>query len=97
MNIPKTMKTYCPKCKKHTAHNVGKIKFQKSPTKKGAMSWGQVKQEKKIKGYTSKLGGKKTVEKQTKKSVLVIECPVCKKKQQRSYANLKKAIEFKRE
>ena len=97
MNIPKTMNKYCPKCRKHTEQTIAKIKFSKSPTKKGAMSYGQKKQERKMKGYTSKLAGKKSVEKQVKDNVLIYECKECKKKQQRPYATLKKAKEFKKE
>lgn len=97
MQIPKKMKTYCPKCKKHTEHIVKKITMKKSPAKARKDSFGQKKHLNKTRGYTSKVGAKKTPVKQTKKSVATLECSVCKKKQQRPIANLKKVVEIKRE
>ena len=90
MQIPKKMKTYCPKCKKHTEHTVKKISMKKSPAKARKTSWGQKKHLEKTKGYTSKVGAKKSPVKQTHKSVAMLECATCKKKQQKAIANLKK-------
>lgn len=97
MNIPKTINTYCPKCKKHTPNTVKKISMKKSPAKARKTSFGQAKHLRKTKGYTSKVGAKKTPVKQTHKSVAMLECTVCKKKQQRPIANLKKMVEIKKE
>ncbi|MFH0986429.1 MAG: 50S ribosomal protein L44e [Candidatus Micrarchaeota archaeon] len=97
MNVPKKINTYCPKCRKHTEHTVKKIKMQKSPAKARALSVGQRRHERKARGYTSKVGAKANVVKQTKKSVLMLECGVCKKKQQRPIANLRKPVEIKKD
>lgn len=97
MKIPKKIRTHCPYCRKHQIHEVKKIKFQKSPAKARAMSWGQKKHIRKTKGYTSKVGGKKSPVKQRHKSVLLLECNVCKKKQQRVFGDSKKSAEFKKE
>ena len=97
MKIPKKIKTICTKCRKHTEHTVKKITFRKSPAKARKVAWGQKKHLEKTKGYTSQLAGKKKVVKQRHKSVAMLECGVCKKKRQKPIADLKKAVEIKRE
>ncbi len=96
MKVPKEIKTYCPKCRKHTVHKVTKVKMQKSPAKKRTLSAGQQRHLKKAKGYTSKVGAKANPVKQTHKSVLLLQCTECNKIQQRSLVDLKKAVEIKK-
>jgi len=98
MNIPKKINTYCPTCKKHTEHKVSKIGFKKNPAKPRKMSWGQRSFDRKIKGYTSSVGEKALVIKQSKRNTLLLECPVCKKKHEKTYGSrTKKKAEFKKE
>jgi len=97
VKIPKKIRTYCPYCRKHQIHDVKKIKFQKSPAKARAMALGQRRHLKRTRGYVSKIGGKKSPIKQRHKSVLLLECTVCKKKQQRSFGDSKKSAEFKKD
>jgi len=97
MQVPKKIKTHCTKCRKHTEHTVKKVVFKKSPAKARKTAKGQKRHLEKTKGYTSQLAGKKKVVKQRHKSVLMLECSVCKKKRQMPIADLKKAVEIKRE
>jgi large subunit ribosomal protein L44e len=74
MKYPKEISTYCPKCKKHTAHAVSIYKAGKPRT----MAWGSRRQERRKHGY----GGQKFPElkrtaKTTKKSTLRLKCRVC--------------------
>ena len=82
MKMPKEVQKYCPKCKKKTKHKVIVVK----PTKKrGALSKGARRFDKKIKGCggfprpkpenSSKWGVKIT-----KKVDIRYECTVCKRK-----------------
>lgn len=77
MNLPKTLKSYCKKCKKHTEHKLKAFKTRKPR----ALSIGTRKNEEKHKsGYGGKAKLIKPVKKQNKKPVYVTECVVCKVK-----------------
>ncbi|MEM3411923.1 MAG: 50S ribosomal protein L44e [archaeon] len=95
MKVPSKISTYCPKCMKHTEHSV-KVIFKKSPAKARTLAWGSRKQNRKIAGYTSQLAGKAWVVKQSKRSVLMLQCPECKKKHEISFDRMKKAIDIKK-
>ncbi len=77
MNIPKSIQTYCRKCKKHTAHKLKQFK----PAAPRAMSIGTRRMQRKHKsGYGGKTKHPATVKKQTKKPTFVAECAVCRQK-----------------
>jgi large subunit ribosomal protein L44e len=74
MNIPKTITTYCPKCKKHAEHSVSLYKAGKQR----ALSWGGRRMGRRQHGY----GGQKYPElkrtaKTTKKMTAKLECKTC--------------------
>jgi large subunit ribosomal protein L44e len=77
MDIPKEMKKYCKKCKKHVKH---KLKLFKAAAPR-ALSWGTRQNVRKHKkGYGGKAEFTAVVKKQTKKPTFVCECTVCKQK-----------------
>ena len=86
VQVPKTRKTYCPKCNKHTNHKV-------SQYKKGKDSLhvrGKRRYDRKQKGF----GGQskpilKKKAKTTKKLVLKLECTTCKYKLQKTLKRCK--------
>ena len=74
MKIPSQIKTYCPRCRKHTEHKVTLYK----KGRESKLRWGARKHEWEKKGY----GGQKWPEqkrkaKTTKKAVLKLECSEC--------------------
>jgi len=74
MNIPKTVNTYCKKCKKHSNH---KLKLFKAAAVRPA-SKGQRKHLIKTQhGYGGKSKFPKKPKKQTKKPTFLAECLVC--------------------
>ena len=97
MEVPKEIRTYCPHCKTHTVHKVKKVIQKKSPAPARKTAWGQVKFERRAKGYTSRLAGNADHVKQSQKNVLVLECTQCHKKQQRTVGGrTRKKIELKK-
>ncbi len=74
MKVPNRIRTYCPKCRKHTEHEVLLYK----PGKRRTLAQGQRRYLMKQKGYGSqrKPEQKKTA-KITKKQVLKLRCRVC--------------------
>lgn len=81
MIVPKEKKTYCPTCKKTVVH---KVKVSTSKYKPGrTLAWGTRKHERKIAGYHGKVKGKAKVKKQGIRNKIMLECTVCKKKQER--------------
>lgn len=77
MNIPKSIKTYCKKCKKHTEH---KLKLFK-PAAARPGSKGQRKHILKTKhGYGGKYKFPIKPKKQTKKPTFLAECNACRSK-----------------
>jgi len=93
MKIPVTIKTYCPKCKKHTEQKVREYKAKKA---RGTLSWGQRKFIRKTKGYTSQLAGTPKKFKQSQKQTIMLECSQCKKKRPFTFKHAKKKIEIKK-
>jgi large subunit ribosomal protein L44e len=74
MKVPKTIGTYCPKCKKHAEHSVSLYKAGKQR----ALSWGGRRMGRRQHGY----GGQKYPElkrtaKTTKKMLAKLECKTC--------------------
>jgi large subunit ribosomal protein L44e len=74
MNIPKEMKTYCPKCNKHQVFVVSIYKAGK----RRALAKGERRHRREKKGY----GGQKfplqrKFSKTTKKQTLKLRCKVC--------------------
>jgi len=96
MKVPKEIKRYCPKCRKHTLHTVGAAK-QKSRSAAHPMSRGSASREKSrsLRGGTGNLGRRskkgpkdwKRKTKTTKRITLEYKCKECKKTHQ-----IKKAI-----
>ena len=83
MKVPKNMRTYCPRCKTHTDHNVSVYTAGK---RRGA-KLGERRQKKRKKGY----GGQKfplqhNQAKVTKKQSLMLVCKEC------GYTNQRKGI-----
>jgi len=79
MKFPNEVNAYCPKCRKKTKN---KVRIA-SKGRARSMAWGNRQHERTIKGYVGKVAGEKTVKKQGKKQKLILECVVCKKKQER--------------
>lgn len=97
MKIPKQMKTYCKKCKKHTVHKVTQAKGKN----RGALTWGSIQRAKKRGrggvGNKGRWGSKpaiskwkRTGAKTSKKTNLILTCNECKSKQIRSGQRAKK-------
>jgi len=87
MKVPRTMRTFCPRCKTHTEFTVSLYKAGK---RRGA-KLGERRQAKRKKGY----GGQKFPEqrnqaKVTKKQTLRLECRECK------YTMLRKGVRLKK-
>jgi len=77
MNMPKTQKKYCPRCKKHTLHEVKRVSVSK---KKSSMAQGQRRFKRKMKGFGSfPKSNPKGREKPTRKLDLTYKCKECKK------------------
>jgi large subunit ribosomal protein L44e len=73
------IRTYCPKCNKHTLQ---KAKLYKKG-KQSPFSVGQARYDRKLTGYVGKVKGKKSVRKIGKHQKIILECSICKKKQER--------------
>lgn len=74
MKVPKELRTYCPKCKKHTDHTVSL--YKKGRDRASALGARRHAEDKK--GY----GGQKFPElkrtaKTTKKQTLMLKCKAC--------------------
>merc|ERR1711912_191958 len=79
VNVPKTRRTYCKKCKKHQPHKVTQYKKGKD----SLYAQGKRRYDRKQSGYggqTKPIFRKKA--KTTKKIVLRLECTDCKRKDQ---------------
>jgi len=104
MKLPKTRKTYCPKCKKHTEHKIAEAK-KRTPSTAHPMSRGGKKRARLrgrmglgSKGRYSKKPLSKfkmTGKKQTKKIDLRYTCNICKKAHTVGKAWRAKKVEFK--
>lgn len=74
MEISKEIKTYCPKCNKHTIHTV------KVPSKGPArsLSVGTRRYERALRGYVGKVKGGKTVKVLGKRQAVLLQCNECR-------------------
>ncbi|MFH1376101.1 MAG: 50S ribosomal protein L44e [Candidatus Woesearchaeota archaeon] len=97
MKIPKTKKTYCPKCKKHTEHKVSQAKTTgaRGTLKRGSISRSRKRGLGRGCGNKGRWGSKPPISKwkrsgvkTSKIIVLKITCTECKKS---SLQNLKRA------
>lgn len=80
MKFPKTIRTYCPYCKKHTEHEVLLVKKRK----RRSLAQGQRRFLRKMRGYGSfPKENPKGREKPTKKVDLRFRCKACGKKHTR--------------
>lgn len=79
VNVPETVDAYCPKCKKHTAHKVERVKKRKA----SELKQGQRRFRKVTSGYRgfprAKPEGR---EKPTRRIALRYKCTICKKSTQ---------------
>jgi len=76
MEIPKTVRVFCPYCKRHTEHTVEIVKKKQ----RRKVAEGQRRFLRKLKGYGSFPRPKPDYEKPTKKVDLRYKCSVCGKK-----------------
>ncbi|MEM0360211.1 MAG: 50S ribosomal protein L44e [Candidatus Diapherotrites archaeon] len=76
MKLPKKIKTYCKKCKKHTEHKLKEFK----PGKARALAKGTRRHEAHTKGYGGRYQFVAIVKKQNKRPTYLAECSVCKAK-----------------
>ncbi|HEW64110.1 MULTISPECIES: 50S ribosomal protein L44e [Fervidicoccus] len=87
MKIPKKIRAYCPRCKKHTVQTVMIYKAGK----RRALSIGQRRYVRKQEGYGSKRKPEqKRYAKTTKKQVIKLKCSECGYIQHRKGLRLKK-------
>jgi large subunit ribosomal protein L44e len=89
VNVPKEIRTYCPKCKKHQMHTVTIYKAGK----RRALAKGERHHEREKKGY----GGQKyplqrEFAKTTKKQTLKLKCKVCGHTEHRWGLRLRKLV-----
>jgi large subunit ribosomal protein L44e len=87
MKLPRNIKTYCKSCKKHTLHEVERVKKRKA----SELKWGQRRFRRVTAGYRgfprSKPEGR---EKPTRRVYLRYRCKDCKKAHQRPCIRAKK-------
>lgn len=89
VNVPKEIRTYCPKCKTHQAHSVSLYKAGK----RRALAKGERHHKREKKGY----GGQKyplqrEFAKTTKKQTLRLKCKVCGYIHQKDGIRLRKLV-----
>ena len=81
MIVPKTINTYCPKCRKYGDH---KVKVTTSKIKPGrTLAKGSRRHARKLRGVHGKVKGKAKVKKQGIRNRVMLECLTCKKKHER--------------
>jgi large subunit ribosomal protein L44e len=74
MNVPKEVRTYCPKCKTHQVHAVNLYKAGK----RRALAAGERQHAREKKGYGGqKYSIQREFAKTTKKQTLRLKCKVC--------------------
>jgi len=87
MKVPKTLNTYCPKCRKHTEHDI-------SPYKRGrdrALAEGNRRYARKNEGYGGQRDPRqRKTAKTTKKQTLMLKCKTCGRVGQRMGIRLRK-------
>lgn len=89
VNVPKEIRTYCPKCKKHQVHSVSLYKAGK----RRALAKGERHHEREKRGY----GGQKyplqrEFSKTTKKQTLKLKCKVCGYTRHKDGVRLRKLV-----
>ncbi len=93
MKVPKEIRTYCPHCNAHTVHTVKAA----SKGKRRTLAKGELRHARKLTGHGGKRAGKKDVDKQAKRQVLMLTCTVCKKKHPMVMgARTRKKVEIKK-
>lgn len=74
MRFPREIRTYCPRCRAHTPHQV----LPYRPGKRRSLAAGQRRYLAKLKGYGSKRKPEqKRFAKTTKKQLVKLKCRVC--------------------
>jgi len=92
MKFPKETRTFCPSCNAHQVHKARLVSKGRART----LAAGNRAHARSLLGHGGKVAGEKTVKKQGKRQVLLLECGKCKKKHQRVLsARTKKKLEFK--
>ena len=92
MKFPKEVRVYCPHCKKHQVHKVKVASKGKART----LAAGTLSHNRTLVGHGGKRAGVVTVKKQGKQQKLMLECSVCKKKQEKLLkGRTKKKVELK--
>ncbi|MCW4051558.1 MAG: 50S ribosomal protein L44e [Candidatus Bathyarchaeota archaeon] len=87
MKVPRTMRTFCPKCKTHTEFTVS---IYKAGKRKGAKK-GERRQARRKKGYGGqKFPEQKNQAKVTKKQALTLKCTEC------NYGLMRKGMRLKK-
>ena len=79
MKYPKEVNAYCPLCKKHTKQKVRIASKGRART----LAAGNRAHARSLRGHGGKRAGEKTVKKQGKRQKIILECQICKKKQER--------------
>ena len=87
MKVPKTLTTYCPKCRNHTEHNISLYKKGRDrPLAKGNRRYAR-----KNEGYGGQRDPRqRKTAKTTKKQVLILKCSTCSHLIERLGIRLKK-------
>jgi len=87
MKFPKQIRTYCPRCRSHTVHQVTLYR----PGKRRTLAQGQRRYLRKLKGYGSKRKPEqKEFAKTTEKQVVKLKCSNCGYIQHRCLGRMKK-------
>ena len=87
MKVPRRIRTYCPRCRKHTVHTVSIYRHGK----RRSLAAGERRYQAKCKGYGSKRKPEqKRFAKVTKKIALKLTCSKC------GYTRLKEGIRLKK-
>ena len=89
VNVPKEIRKYCPRCKKHEIHTVTLYKAGK----RRALAKGERRHEREKKGYGGqKYSIQKEFAKTTKKQTLKLKCKVCGYTRHRDGIRLRKLV-----
>lgn len=75
MKMPREKRTYCPTCKKHTIHEVLRVKKRKASELKA----GQRQFRRVLKGYGGFPRAMPSGSKPTKRVSLILRCKTCRK------------------
>ncbi len=102
MKLPKTKKTYCPTCKKHTEHTVAMAKRggKRGSLKRGSIARARFRGKGRGYGNLGRYGSKPTKPKMSgvkssKKTDLRFKCKVCGKSHVQKAGLRAKRMEFK--